>query len=166
MNLLNKYSPFSKIWIYQSLKPIEPNILIDIHRKMESFIATWNSHGDKLEAGYEILDNRFLILLVDESKSSASGCSIDKSMAVIKEIDSLYNLGLLDRANVSYISPNGAIETISSTHLKQAVADRKIDSETIVFNNTITYLSQLQSEWKVKAKDSWLSRYLLKSIQA
>ena len=50
----------------------------------------------------EIRYNRFIILIVDESHAGASGCSIDKSVHFMQQLEQEYGINLFDRFNLAY----------------------------------------------------------------
>ncbi|TAH25250.1 MAG: hypothetical protein EAZ07_07600 [Cytophagales bacterium] len=154
----------SKVWIYPSNRTLEPSDIETISSMLQSFIETWESHGKPLKASYQILEQRFILIAVDESYSNASGCSIDKSVAIIKKLDESLNLGLLNRGSLSYISSTSEIMTINFDQIKKAISSGEIDSETIVFDCNITQLSDLKQNWKKPAKETWLKRMILQTI--
>ena len=87
------YVPFenlpleSKIWIYQSNRRFTDNELNKIDAELQSFVESWAAHGTGLEASYVLKYNRFIILAVNQETQMATGCSIDKSVSFIQEIE-------------------------------------------------------------------------------
>ncbi len=67
----------SRVWIYQANRSFTDDELDQIRKEINVFIADWTAHGADLKASYEIRYKRFLILALDQSLNSASGCSID-----------------------------------------------------------------------------------------
>jgi hypothetical protein len=161
---LTHFSENSKIWIYQTNRDLNKEQEAIIEQKLVQFIAHWNSHGAMLKAGFEILQNRFIIIAVDESNTQASGCSIDKSVTVIKEIEAMYNLGLLERGNVSYKDANGDVHTITFNQIKNTVSQGEIVADTLIFDNSIDRLGLLETDWLKKAEKTWLKKYFTKDL--
>jgi hypothetical protein len=149
----------SKVWIYQSDKEFTADEQTFISEKLFAFVSGWESHGRKLTATFEIRFNRFIIIAVDESISDASGCSIDKSIAVIREIASQTGANLLDRSLVAYKNASSPILLIKFNEVSDAVKQGKITPETLIYNNTITSLKELNKNWEIPAKNSWISRF-------
>ena len=76
-----------RIWIYQSnQKFFARRIRSDTSRSRIGFIEEWTAHGSDLKAGYEIRYKRFIVLALDQTQTSASGCSIDASVHFIQQI--------------------------------------------------------------------------------
>lgn len=149
----------SKAWVYQSPKEFTPQELEIIANEMKTFIANWESHGAALKGYYEVLENRFILLTVDESSQMATGCSIDKSVGVIQTIEQKLNLNLTDKGVVVYEDANGKIQSSHFSLVKNLVSEGKLTPETTFYNASVATFGEFLSNWKIPAKDSWLSRY-------
>ncbi|HMP30849.1 MAG TPA: hypothetical protein PKD85_14680, partial [Saprospiraceae bacterium] len=73
-------SPQSKIWIYTSDRFLTENAVDLIQPNLEIFLENWSSHGSPIFNYGNLYYNKFLVLFADETRSHASGCSIDKSV--------------------------------------------------------------------------------------
>lgn len=151
---MNTISENSKIWIYQSNQSFDLKTEAQINDKLKSFVSNWNAHHQKLNAHYKILHHLFIIMIVDESSVSASGCSIDSSVKIIKEIEEQFNIHFFNRSLISYFT-NDAIEICDTTTFQQKIDSGLISSETIVFNNLITTYKELNTNWMIPIKNSW-----------
>ena len=148
----------SKVWIYLSPRVFTSDETITIVKELQDFLVTWESHGSSISGYFEIIENQFIIVAADESSQMATACSIDKSVAVIKKIESLLNINLTDKGLVGFLNKN-KIETISFQNIKAAVEKGDLTPETIIYNNSISTVAELSTSWKIAAKDSWLKRY-------
>ncbi|WP_045459374.1 hypothetical protein [Sporocytophaga myxococcoides] len=149
----------SKVWVYQSDREFSLEEQDYISEKLYTFISGWESHGRKLTGTFEIRFNRFIILAVDESISDASGCSIDKSVVIIREIASQTGTNLLDRSLVAYKNASSPIHIVKFNEVSTAIKQGIITKETLIYNNTISSLQELQMNWEIPAKNSWASRF-------
>jgi hypothetical protein len=145
----------SRVWIYQSNRPLLLNEEHLINEKLGSFISQWEAHGNKLTAKAEIRYNRFIILIVDEQQAGATGCSIDKSVNLMKQIEQDLHLSLFDRFNIAYRDSEGTITSCNRDEFERRIGDGSINKSTIVFNNLVQTLSDLEEKWEVPFKDSW-----------
>jgi hypothetical protein len=150
--------PESKVWIFQAPRSLFSNEINIIKNKINKFIDEWESHGHKLKASYLIHENIFLILAVDENQAAASGCSIDKAVHAIKEIEGILNLPLLDRTFLAFQNKN-TLEVSPLKELKQLIAEGTFTPETVIYNNSVTTLDELNTLWKIPAGKSWVSKY-------
>lgn len=147
-----------KVWVYQAPFSFTEQQIKIVQEKLHGFVQEWSSHGAMLSAEAEILKNQFILFKVDESYVAASGCSIDKSVAVIRELESLLNCSLTDRAKVAF-DIDGAIEVVDFKEIKQKVEAGIITPTTYMYNNTITTLKEFEETWHIQAQNSWVSRY-------
>ncbi len=156
--------PFSQlpstahIWVYQSEKELSEPEKSLILGKLESFCNQWESHGSRLKSSFQLLHNRFIVLGVDESLHGASGCSIDKSVAVINEINQQFGLNLLDKGKVAF-REEGSISLFDFRQAGELVRQGKLKPETPVFNNSVQTVQELVAGWEVPANSTWLKRY-------
>jgi hypothetical protein len=152
--LYMQFSENSRVWVYQSDRKLTDDEVQQIKTELDSFTTGWTAHNNQLKAAGEIRYNRFLILLVDESQAGASGCSIDKSVNFIKRLEQQFNISLLDRFNLAYREGN---EVLSAPRhdFEDMLKQGSINTNTIVFNNMVQNLSELQTKWEVPFKDSW-----------
>ena len=148
----------SRIWIYQASRPFSEGELEEVHAFMKAFIEQWTAHGKELQAGYEIRYRRFIILGLDQSHASASGCSIDASVHFIQSLEKRYQLDLLDKMNVTF--KQGEYVTYKPlSDFKKMAKQRAISGNTIVFNNLVNNKQEYLESWEVPASESWHSRF-------
>jgi chemotaxis regulatin CheY-phosphate phosphatase CheZ len=102
------YIPFeqlpleSKIWIYQSNRKFSEEEVQAIETDLNLFLDSWESHGTGLESSYQIKYQRFIVIAVNQDVQVATGCSIDKSVQFIQQLEQKYQVELLDKMNVTY----------------------------------------------------------------
>ncbi len=152
-------SDSSRLWVYQSNREFSKNEITDISKKLEDFIANWKRHGDDLKASYQIRYGFFIIISVDESYNSVSGCSIDASTYLIKQIENEFQVELLNKMNTAFKS-GAHINVVNLTDFKKYAKLKRINSETIVFNNLVETKKSFDTAWEIKAEESWQNRFL------
>jgi hypothetical protein len=150
------FSPQSRVWVYQSDRKFTSTEENEILNKLASFTNQWKAHGNELLAKAEIRYGFFIILTVDESQAGVTGCSIDSSVRLIKEIEQEYHVDLFNRFNMAY-KVNGEVVVNSKEDFETLVNIKQITPETIVFNNMVQNLSELESKWEVPFQNSWHS---------
>jgi hypothetical protein len=148
----------SKIWIYQSNRKFSDTEIAEIETDLQTFLSDWSSHGTSLDCGYQIKYNRFIILAVDQENQTATGCSIDKSVVFIQQLEQKFNVDLLDKMNVTF--KNGEhIAHKTLLDFKKMAKDKAVTENTIVFNNLVNNIEEYNENWEVAAMDSWHSRF-------
>ena len=155
----NELSPESRIWIYQSSRPLTELEIKSVKERTASFLEEWTAHGHSLQAGVEIFHKQFIIIGVNEAANEASGCSIDKSVNHIREMENSLNLNLLDRSKVALFMDQ-KVQLVEFSEIKSLVSNGLINKSTEVFNNAIVTKSELETNWRKSAPESWIKRYL------
>ncbi len=143
-----------RIWIYQADRELTSADKAKILDKLELFTADWKAHGRPLAAKAEVRHNRFIILMVDDAVAPPTGCSIDKSVYLLKEIEKETGLNLFDRLQMAY-RKDGQIVVAPRHEFEQLIAAGEVTGDTIVFNNLITTYPELETHWEVPLKESW-----------
>ncbi|QYS89290.1 ABC transporter ATPase [Flavobacterium columnare] len=158
------YIPFenmpldSRVWIYQSNRKLSDDEIKEIAIHTEKFLADWSAHGTPLEASFDIRYNRFIILTVNPSIQAPTGCSIDSSVQFIQQLEQKYAIDLLDKMNVTF--KNGEfIAHKSLIDFKKMAKEKAVSASTIVFNNLVNTIEELNDSWEVPASESWHSRF-------
>ena len=159
LKIYRMYIPYSevdinaRIWIYQSDRKLNAEEKEDITSQLSDLCNSWNTHGDPLACSFQLHD-WFICLFVDESKSNASGCSIDSSVAVIKTIANQYNIDFFNRLNIAYLEGDKT-KVLPLNEFKS-----RISSDMLVYNNLVNTKAEYESNWIHSIKDSWLAKFL------
>ena len=98
---MENFSPQSKVWVYQSSRPFSDSEIIALNNKLKQFSVQWTAHNQQLLASGNVMYDRFIVLMVDESQTMASGCSIDTSVHFIKQLEQDYKIELFNRTIVN-----------------------------------------------------------------
>ena len=150
----DKISDESRIWIFQSNRLIPDLDIEPLKKQIDNFLSSWTSHGNQLMVASKIKYNLFIIIALDQSCSTASGCSIDKLVSFIKNIENNYQISLLDRLDISFRDKN-KISVLRLDAFKRKILEKKINNDTIVFNNLINLKSDLADNWEIPLNRSW-----------
>jgi len=154
------YSPIqelpadSRLWIYQANRKLTSEEVTEISIRTKQFLENWTAHEQKLKASFEIRHNLFLLILIDGKVALASGCSIDKSMHFVLNLEKDFGLSFTDRNLFAY-RHGSEVELLPRKEFEEAVVNGKISDETPVFNNLIQAKSELDNEWEIPFAKSW-----------
>jgi len=124
----------TRVWIYQCDRKLSDSEIEAIKEQGDSFIYNWAAHGEKLQAAFDVLHGQFLIIFANEIEAKASGCSIDRSVNFIKNLEQEYSISLLNRTLIAY-KIDDEIVTLPQEEFVELVAQGTLSKDTIVFNN-------------------------------
>lgn len=166
MKNFNELAGHSKIWIYQTNKPLTDEEVARIKNTTTMFISQWQSHGADMDAACELFLNRFIVVGLDETSAGASGCGIDKLFNHMKRMEAEFQISLYDRLNVYYMNLDAPISfpEIKSDHIKQThistINESEIDATSYFFDNTILTKKDIMKAWVRPVNETWLMNYL------
>jgi len=149
----------SRIWIYQCNRTFSDEEITETGAALSDFLEQWTAHGSSLKAGFEIPYNRFIVIGLDQSMASASGCSIDASVHFIQSLEQKFNVDLLDKMNVSY-KQGEYIAFKDLRDFKKMAKNRAVSKNTVVFNNLVATKQEYLENWEVPASESWHGRFM------
>jgi len=148
----------ARLWIYQGGRPLKEKELSYVKKHTEQFLGQWKAHGQELKSAFKIEHDQFLIISIDESFGSASGCSIDSSVHLIQELEKELGLSFMTTGHVAFLL-EGNVKLFPFNGLKAKVADRLIKPETRMFDNTVRNVSEFRRRWFVPSSQTWVNRY-------
>lgn len=152
----------ARLWIFAASRPLTAEELAFLHDRFPAFLAEWTAHGRELRAAWQILEDRFVVVAVDESPSGASGCSIDALMRHVRGLEEALGVDLLDGTPVWYRAADGEIATVGRPEFRRLAAEGVIDGKTPVFDPTVSTVGDLRAgQLERPAAESWHARLLL-----
>ena len=154
--------PDAHIWIYQANRPFTASESGFLGSELRSLCDQWAAHGQPLKTSFLLEHNQFVVLAVDEKHLGASGCSIDGSVRILKELERKTDQGFFDRKWVAFLEKD-LVVLHPLTSLPTLFEKKTLSGETITFNNTITSKGDWKNRWKIPVRESWLARYLPKT---
>jgi len=147
----------TRVWVYQSNREFSSREAKSIQEQGEDFLKSWSAHGAKLTAAFEIFHNLFIALFVDEEQAKATGCSIDKSVHLIKSFEKEFDVKLFDRDCVAFRAED-SILVLTRSEFIEKVRNGHLGENTIVFNNLVSTKKEFETKWEVPLKESWHSK--------
>lgn len=155
---LDEMAESSRVWIYQSDRKLDDQLTEIVESQGRDFCDHWQAHGNPLKSSVKVLHNQFIIIAVDESYNMATGCSIDKSVDLVRKLEQSLGVSLFDRTKIAFLK-NNEVFTKPMNSIKNEISAGVIDQNTVTFNNLVQNLGELKHKWQVLVGDSWLKRY-------
>jgi len=148
----------SRIWIYQSDRPLTLEEVEKIEKSGKKFTDGWEAHGKSLQASVKVFHNQFIVIAADENHNMTTGCSIDSSVGFVRSIAADLKIDLFDKTQVAFLKDN-EVYLSPLKNLKAQVAEGIITEDTLAFNNLVSDKSAMEEQWLTPAKNTWMSRY-------
>ena len=151
----------ARVWIYTANRVLTDDECQAIHRALSTFCDSWAAHGQPLQAQPAVLLQQLVVLAVDESAQQATGCSIDNSVAAVRDLHkvgpTLADLDVLDRGWVIFKAQADSAEW-QRAKLHDFWAMRKagtLTDEAQVVDSTVPNLGDLRREGVKPLAHSW-----------
>ncbi len=160
----DKLPDTARVWAYQANRSLSDGEVETIEESLEPALSEWAAHGQPLLASAQVIENRFVLVAVDEGYTLPSGCSIDASVRTLQQIGQQVGVDFFDRSAAVQLV-DGSVQTFSLPAIKAAVTDGLLTPDTIVFNTLVKTKAEFLADWLIRASDSWLKRYF-RSITA
>lgn len=148
----------SRLWIFGSDRSPDPDQTAHLLDRTRAFLEDWSAHRRELSVGLDWRRHRFLLVAVDESRSAASGCSIDGLMHHLSSMEEATGLGLVDTSPVWFRDPreDGRIRTVGRGRFRELAEEGVVGPGTPVFDLTVEELGEVrEGRWERPAGESW-----------
>lgn len=147
----------SRVWVYQSNRAFTLSETQEINALLADFAKRWVSHNQRLTAYGTIVHNRFIVLIVDEGQVGAGGCSIDRSVAFLKDLQAQYQVDLFDRMRFAYLDGEEII-SLSREAFANAYQSGAIHDDTFVFDPLVSNKHDFDTAFLKPLGQSWHKR--------
>jgi len=110
-----------------------------LREQLKSFISQWAAHGKELAADADVINGTFIVISADESKVSASGCSIDTQVHFLKNLSKELGIDFFNRLVFYKINGNDLQKTDLSSLANMP--------DELFFDPMVGSLGELRKEW-------------------
>ena len=152
------FSPDSRVWVYTSNRPLSPEEAAFAQQNLDAFCHQWTAHNQALKAAAEVVENQFLVLMVDETQAGASGCSIDKSVHFLERLGEEIGVDFFERMRFAWTDEQGQMHFANRPEFVAKVREGVISSSTLVADTLVQTKAQLAEKWMVPFEKSWHKR--------
>lgn len=153
------FHPSSRVWIYQASRMFGLGEVLDLEEMLNSFATQWKSHGAPVKGFATIFFGQFIVLMADETATGVGGCSTDSSVRMIKEIEQRFGVNMFDRTTLAFVIKE-KIQLLPMSQLQYGLDNSFIQADTLYFNNLVATKKELEENWLIPVKESWLAKRL------
>ena len=153
----------ARLWCFGASRAPDAAQTARLLDSMRSFVSEWTAHRRDLQAGFAWMNERFLLIGVDESRAGASGCSIDALSGHLRALGAELNLDLLDSMPVWFRDASGDIRSVSRAEFTDLAVRGEVSMSTPVFDLTRTRIGDVRAGGLETAAGSAWHRSLLTS---
>lgn len=150
-----------RIWMYQSSSVLNTEQIRYIEQEGKKFCDTWTSHQQPMSAEVRVFYGVVLLIALDESKSGASGCGIDKSVNFVRHMEAYCKNDFFERLRLVFPSEgvDGSL-IIGANEVKAYLEKSIITPESMMVNTTVQTLGEFRRNGIISLADSWATRMM------
>jgi hypothetical protein len=153
----NNFHPKSRVWVYQSSRIFTFGEALEIEDLLQEFTDKWQSHGTPVKGAAYLFFGRFIILIADETATGVSGCSTDSSVRLIKIVENRFNVNMFDRTTLAFVIKD-KVQLLPLSQVSYAFDNGFLNADTWYFNNLVETKEDLENNWIIPIKQSWLRK--------
>ena len=151
------FSPESRVWIYTTNRTLNDAETAATQQSLDAFTRQWTAHNQALLAKAEVFHNQLIVLMVDETRAGASGCSIDKSVHFLEGLGQELDVDFFERMRFAWME-NERLHFANRAEFAANVGSGRISSDTLVVNTLAQSKQELNDKWLVPFGKSWHRR--------
>lgn len=152
-------SDAAKVWVYPASRKFYKNEVEEVEEKIKNFLTSWKEGDTNFKASYRFLYDRFVIILAEDLDGKLTNQDLDQVVGFILQLQSEYELELLDRMNVCF-KQGEFVQYKEIKEFKKLIKNKSVSNKTVVFDNLIQTKEELEHFWEVPITESWYNRFL------
>ncbi len=156
---LSSMPAHARVWVYKSANAFTFEQQRMILERGARFTADWAAHGAELDACVDVLHDHFVVVAVDEQQAMASGCSIDKSVRFVQDLEHALGASLTDRMVVLY-QRDGEVQACRVPEVEGLIKQGVLSADTVAFDDLVGSKGDLDARFRVALRETWMARWL------
>lgn len=149
----------ARTWVFGASRTLSVDESRRLLEEVDPWLARWSAHGMPLTVGRTMMENRFLVVAVDQRDAHASGCSIDGLFRHLQELERILDASLVGSARVYWRAAEG-IRSADRSAFAAAAQRGEVGPETRVFDPTVSTLGEWRDGFEKVARESWHSAFM------
>ena len=152
------FPPESRVWVYTCDRRLTDAETQQVQQALDAFTQDWTAHNQALRAASEVFENQCIVLMVDESRAGASGCSIDKSVHFLEQLGRQIGVDFFERMRFAWADENGGLHFATRPELTAARQSGAVTDRTPMLNTLVQSRQEILEKWLLPFGESWHRR--------
>ena len=146
----------ARLWVFPVQDPLDPEEVRSLLGEVDAFLDGWAAHGTPLTGARHWVEDRFLLVGVDQRSVPPSGCSIDAMVRVLKAAEARSGKTLVGHGPLYLRGEDGGVRAMSRAEFRAAAQAGELSTETPVFDTTLTSVGAWrEGRFERPAGESW-----------
>ncbi len=157
MSPLDRLADDARVWVYGFERALGADDRAALADVLDAFVASWTSHGQPVEAAWDVVHDRFVVL-AGRCEAGLGGCAIDDSVRAVREAAARIGLDPLRRDLVFARASDGSVRALPRDAFAAEVAGGRVGDDTPVFDLTVQTLGAWREAFEKPFARSWHAR--------
>ena len=146
----------ARLWVFGIERALTADEQAVLLTSVDRFLEDWAAHGSPLTGARDLLEERFLMVGVDEASVPPSGCSIDAMVGVLSTFEEAMGVALVGHSPVFYRTSSGDVTSVARSDFRRLAEEGRVGPATAVFDTTLTRVGRLRhGGWERPAGETW-----------
>lgn len=156
----------ARLWVFGVERALAAEEQVVLFTAVDRFLEDWAAHGSPLTGARDLLEERFLMVGVDEASVPPSGCSIDTMVRVLNAVEETIGVALVDHGPIFYRSSSGEVRRVDRAEFRRLAEEGSVGPATAVFDTTLTRVGRLRDGgWERPAGETWHGQAFFRTIR-
>ncbi len=149
----------ARIWLYTASRPLTDDDIRTADEALRAFAEGWAAHGAPVHGYAGVRERAFLLFAADEARTAVSGCSIDSSVAAVRELGARLDVDFFQRLNLA-LRTDGGPRLLHRDKLAAAAENGTIGPQTPTYDPMVQTLGQWRTAWVKPLRATWAGAFL------
>jgi hypothetical protein len=156
----------ARLWVFGGERALAAEEQVVLLTEVDRFLENWAAHGSPLTCARDMLEERFLMVGVDDASVPPSGCSIDAMVRVLSSLEEVMGVALVAHGAIFYRSSAGEVIRVGRTEFRRLAEEGIVGPTTAVFDTTLTRVGRLRDGgWERPAGETWHGQAFFRPIR-
>lgn len=158
MTAFDQFPASSFLRVFSAPRDLSASECDSLREALSTFMGAWAAHERPVKGGFEIRDDRFVVVAADESVTALSGCSKDSLVGVLRQAGAQLGVDFVASPPIAFRSADG-IRSVDRNEFGRLVDAGEVTAATPVFDTIVSSVGGYRDEgFEKPAGASWHAR--------
>lgn len=150
----------ARCWVFVADSSLSAATATPLLDAVDRHLAGWAAHGVPLVCARDWVDDRFLVIGVDEAATGASGCSIDALFRVIGAVQGRLGVDLLASGRVAWRAQDGQLVVTERDDFEALALQGAVRPDSPIVDTLVATVGDWRHRRELPAAASWAAALL------
>lgn len=149
----------ARLWIHVARDVVSADTQAAMHDALQSFMASWDSHGQAVSSALAWREDRFLFVTAHVPDAAVSGCATDALVHAVSDAAQEHGVAWAPALSVPYRTSEGNVAVAGRAAFAELARAERVTANTPVFDPSLSTLGPLHDgAFEQPAGTTWHAR--------